>query len=140
MCIQLLLQSPPKVGSSALVNFHLPISPLLVHRIILTITTNTPLPIYLSNFESPHFCAQPSQQSRPKILSLLQPFSQFTLRQGTRDLGSLVRTSTVLISFFFFKYGQWYQGLQSLIPYHSGSENWWIAGCSIWWGCLQLEK
>ena len=44
-----------------------------------------------------------SQKSRPKFVSLSQPFSQRSLRQGTRGLGSLVRTNTVLISLFFLK-------------------------------------
>ena len=40
-CIQPPLQSPPKVRSSTLVSFDLPISPLLAHKIILTTPTNT---------------------------------------------------------------------------------------------------
>ena len=42
LCIQSTLQSPPKIRSSTSVNFHLPIPPLLVHKIVLTILTNTP--------------------------------------------------------------------------------------------------
>ena len=48
-----------------------------------------------------------SHQSKPKVLSLpqfpYQQFSQCRLRQGTRKLGSLVGTNTVLISRFFLK-------------------------------------
>ena len=61
------------------------------------------LSLYLSNFSPPYFCVQPSQQSTPKMLSLPQPFSNFRLCEGTRELGSLLRTCTVLISHFFFK-------------------------------------
>ena len=52
-CIQPPLQSPPKVRSSTLVKFHLPISPLLVHKIILTIPTNTPI-LHLFTFAYNH--------------------------------------------------------------------------------------
>ena len=38
-----------------------------------------------------------------KNIFLPQPFSQFRLHQGTRELGNLVRTDTVLISPFFLK-------------------------------------
>ena len=65
-------------------------------KIILTITINL-LPLYLSNFSLPYFCVQPSKQSTPRIF-FLPPFSQFRLRQGTRELGSHVRTDTVLLS------------------------------------------
>ena len=48
-----------------------------------------------------------SHQSTPNVLSLpqfpYQQFSQCRLRQGTRELESLVRTNTVLISLFFLK-------------------------------------
>ena len=37
----------------------------------------------------------------PGSLGVVQPFSQFRLHQGTSELGSLVRTYTVLISPFF---------------------------------------
>ena len=53
------------------------------------------LSLYLSNFSPPFFCVKPSQRSTPKIFSLPQPFSQFRLYQGTRELGSLVRTETL---------------------------------------------
>ena len=74
--------------------------------------------------KSSSFCLQSSQQSTQKIFSLPQPFRQFRLPQGTREQVSLVRTDTVLISPFFSKYGQWQQGSQSLILYHSVSKNW----------------
>ena len=52
---------------------------------------------------SRYFCMQPSQQSTPKIFSLHQPFNQFKLHQGTKELWSLVRNDTVLITPFFLK-------------------------------------
>ena len=42
LCIHQLLQSPPKISSSTSVNFHFTLPPLLVHKIIFTIPTNTP--------------------------------------------------------------------------------------------------
>ena len=57
----------------------------------------------LQQFFTSLFCLQPSQQSTPKIFSLSQSFSQFRLREGTRELGSLMRNDTVLISPFFLK-------------------------------------
>ena len=65
------------IHPSTSVNVHLPISALPVHKIILTIPTNTS-----------YFCVQPSQQSTPKTFSTTQPFSQFRLYQGTRELRS----------------------------------------------------
>ena len=49
------------------------------------------------------FCVLPSQQSTPKILSPPQSFSPFRLRQRIRELGTLVRTGTVLISPFLLE-------------------------------------
>ena len=42
LCIQPVMQSPAKTSSSKTVNFYIPIIPLLVHKIIFTIPTNTP--------------------------------------------------------------------------------------------------
>ena len=44
-----------------------------------------------------------TSQQAASIFSLPQPFSQFRLRQGTKELGSLVRRDTSLISPFFLK-------------------------------------
>ena len=41
LCIQLSLQSPPKIRSSTSLNFHLPITSLILNKIILTSPTNT---------------------------------------------------------------------------------------------------
>ena len=79
---------------STLVNFHLPIPPLLVYKIILTIPTNAPL-IYTSAILHPTIFT--------KNVFPTSTISPFQLRQGNRELGSLVRTGTVLISPFFLK-------------------------------------
>ena len=71
-----------KFHSATSNNFHLPIPPLLVRKIILTNSTNT---------SSIHQQLFTSQQSTPKTFSL----SQCTLHQGARELGSFVRTNTV---------------------------------------------
>ena len=100
LCIQPLLQSPPKILFSPSVNFYLLVPPYLVHKIILTILTNIrflstslilQLLIVTYNLRNPIYT---------KSISLLQPLSQFRLRQGTRKLGSLVETDNVLISIF----------------------------------------
>ena len=103
LCIQPMLQYPPKNRSSTSVNFHLPIPPLLVHKIILTISTNIPFFSASAVFHLPLFAYNHPNNPHQKIFSLPQPFRQFRLRQGTRELGSLVRTATVLISSFFLK-------------------------------------
>ena len=61
------------------------------------------LSLYLSNFSPPYFRVLPSQQSTPKMFYPPQPFSQFKLRQGIRELGNFVMTGTVLISPFLLK-------------------------------------
>ena len=103
MCIQAPLQPPPKIRSSTLVNFHFPIPPLLIHEIIFTIPTNTHFFYTSAIFHLPTSCVQPSQRSTPKIFFLPHPFDQFRLHQETRELGSLVKTGTVLIFPFFRK-------------------------------------
>ena len=62
---QLPLESPPKMRSFTLDNFHFPISPLLVSKIILTTPTNTPFLYTSVKFTSlllhttiPTFCAK----------------------------------------------------------------------------------
>ena len=65
MWIQPPPQSPPKISSTTSTNFHLPIPSLLVHKIILTIPTNTPF-LYISS-TPPYVCVQPSLQSTSKV-------------------------------------------------------------------------
>ena len=107
LSIQPMLQSPAKIRSSTLVNFHLPVPPLLVYKIILAILTNNP---FCYTFAISHLAllAYNHLNNLPqKYFPLSQPFSQFRQRQGTRELGSLVgslvRTDIVLISPFVLK-------------------------------------
>ena len=73
--------------------------PLLVHKIILTIPTNTPF-LYISAIVH---LPTPSLQATSKEFPLPQPFSQFRVCQGTNEQGSIVRTDTDLSSLFFLK-------------------------------------
>ena len=104
LCIQPPLQFPLKIRSSASGNFHLPILLLLVHKIIPTIPNNSPFLYTSAIFYLLIFAYnQPSQQSIAKISSLPQPLSQFSLHQGTRELGCLFGTDIILTSHFFLK-------------------------------------
>ena len=114
------LQSLPRNSSSSSVNFHFFISPLLVYKIILTTPTNT---LFLYN--SAMFHLPPFAYNHPN--NLHQKFRQFRLCQGTRELGSIVRTDTVLIPPFFLKLWT-VRAVISLISYRSDSLNWFIAG------------
>ena len=89
-----------KSRSSTSVNFHYPLWTLLVHKIILAISTDIPF-LYISVVCHLPVLVQLSQQSKPKIFSLHQPFRQFRLNQWTNELGSLVRADDVLIPSFF---------------------------------------
>ena len=104
LCIQPPLQFPLKIRSSASGNFHLPILLLLVHKIIPTIPNNSPFLYTSAIFYLLIFAYnQPSQQSIAKISSLPQPLSQFSLHQGTRELGCIFGTDIILTSQFFLK-------------------------------------
>ena len=107
------------IHPSTSVNVDLPISALPVHKIILTIPTNTSFLYTSAIFHFPIFAYNhPNSLHRkhfpylshlansgcikgPGSIGVLQPFSQFRLHQGTSELGTLVRTYTVLISPFF---------------------------------------
>ena len=106
LCIQPTVQSPPKICLFTPVNFHLSITPLLVHKVILTIPTNNPF-LYTLAFLTSLILSVIVPTICTKNVSLPQPFSQFRLREGNRELGSLVgslvRIDTVLISPFFLK-------------------------------------
>ena len=102
LCIQPTVQFPPKICLSTPVNFHLSITPLLVHKVILTIPTNNPF-LYTLAFLTSLFLSVIVPTICTKNVSLPQPFSQFRLREGNRELGSLVRIDTVLLSSFFLK-------------------------------------
>ena len=97
LCMQSLLRSPPQIQCSTSVNFHLPIPPLFVHKIIITIplTLTSSLP---HQFFTSLFLRTTSQQSTPKTFFFPQSLTQFRLHQATRELVILVRNDTVLIS------------------------------------------
>ena len=89
----------------------LPMSPLFVDKIILAVPANIPFYYSTTVFHFPAFYIQPSQKSTPKTFSLPQALVQFRMSQRTRELGSLVRTDTVLISPFFLKAWKMITGL-----------------------------
>ena len=93
------------------------------------------LPLYLNNFSPLYFCVQPSQQSAPKSFSLPQPFIQFKLHQGARELGSLVRNDTDLISLFFLKVWAVITGLTLTDSLSLRLKKL----VSLWWRYLQSE-
>ena len=101
LCLLPTLQSPPQNSSSSSVKFSPPYFTLTYPQN----QADNPhfLPLYLSYFSPTSFCVQPSQQLTSKIFFLPQTFWQFRLRQETRELGSTVRTDTVVISPIFFK-------------------------------------
>ena len=94
-----------KNRSSTSVNVRLSIQPLLVHKIILTISI---IPQQFSNL--PPF-ADTHPNNLTKIFSLTQRFCYFSLCQRTRDLGNLVKSDTILISYFFLKVSKVIAGL-----------------------------
>ena len=69
LCKQPPVHFPPKIRSSTSVNCYLPIPPLLVHKLILTIPTNSSFLYTSPIFDC--FCVLPSQQSTRKIFSHL---------------------------------------------------------------------
>ena len=93
------LKSPLKIRSSTSVNFYLHIPHLLIHKIILPISTSS-IPQQFFTFL---FLRTTIPTIYPKNIFLPQPFRRFRLRQGIRELGSLVRNDTVLTSPFFLK-------------------------------------
>ena len=105
--IQPTLKYPPKNSSSTSVNFYISIAPLLFHKIILAIPLIT-LSASISHqfFTSLFLCTTIPAIYIKNIFptSTILPIQvKSRLSQGIRELGSLVRTDTVLISSFFFK-------------------------------------
>ena len=79
--IQPLLPSPPKIRFSTSVNFHLPIAPLPVFKIIiLTITSNTPFLFLPQQFFTSRFLRTILATIRTKNILPTSPFRQFKLR------------------------------------------------------------
>ena len=96
------VQYPPKIRSSTPVNFHLSIPLLLFNKVIHTIPTNIPFLYPLAIFHLPIFTYN-HPSNLHQTLFIFQPFSQFSLCQGTKNLWGLVRNDTVSISPFFLK-------------------------------------
>ena len=74
--------------------FSHPFSLFLVHKIIPTIPTNT---LFLYNsaiFHLPLFVYNHPNNLHQKYYPYLKTFCEFSLRQGTRELGSIVMTDT----------------------------------------------
>ena len=84
LCIQPPLQSQTKIGSFISVNFNLLIPPLLDHKTILTIPTNTPFLYTWAIFHLPTICIK-------NYFLCLSHLAIFRLSQGTRELESLIR-------------------------------------------------
>lgn len=97
------LKSPLKIRSSISVNFYLPFPPLFVNKIILTIPINTSFLYTSAIFHLPIFAYNHSNNLHQKHFSCFSHLANSGLRQGTRKIGGLARTDTVLISPLFFK-------------------------------------
>ena len=104
------LQSPPKIHPFTSVNFHLPIPPLLVHKIVITIPTNNSFPYtsvisHLPLFGYNH-CNNLHQKYLPTpTIQTIQAASRYQVARQLGSIagslaGSLVRTDTVLLSPF----------------------------------------
>ena len=102
LCIQPTLQSPPKTVPLLQSSFTSLFHPYLFTELSLQSPLRFPF-FTPQQFSPPFVHVQPTQQSTPKIFSPPWLFRQFRLCQGTRELGSLVRTDTILISSFFLK-------------------------------------
>ena len=114
------LQSPPKIRSSTSFNSHLPILPLLVHKIVLTIPTNNSF-LYTSAISHlPLFSYNHLNNLHQKY------FPTSTMEPGSlvrRLVGSIVKTDTVLISPFYIKVWTVITGLPITELHRSDSKN-----------------
>ena len=86
--IQPTLQSLQRNSSSS-VNFHFPISPLLVHKIILTIPTNTPFLYNSVIFHHPFFAYNYPNNLHQKYFTYLKQFSNSGCVKVQRNYGVL---------------------------------------------------
>ena len=73
-CMQLPIQSQPKIRSPTSSIFHLPIPPLLVYKIILTIPSNTPF-LCISGFFTFLFLRTAIPAIYSKVFLQPQPFN-----------------------------------------------------------------
>ena len=108
----------------------------LFHTYLFTKSSWKPLLVLPSSMPQQFLISLFLRTTIPKIYTKnifsTSTFPPLRLHQGTRELGNLVRIDTVLISPFFLKVWRWEQRLQSLVPYLSGSWNWYIAGKSLY--------
>ena len=89
-------------------------------------------PLYLSNFS-------PSNTLHQKLFSLPRLFSHFQAASKTREIDSLVRIDTVLISPFFFKVQIVITGRTVIdsLSFRLRKLVFWDS--NLWWRCLQSE-
>ena len=130
-----------KVCSSTSVDFYLPIPPLLVHKIILTISNNTLFLCTFEIFHFPIFAYNHPNSLHQKYFPYLSHLANSGCVTGPGSYGVLWG-HTVLICLFLLKAWTVITGVTitlSLSLYCSGLENCSIAGSSLWWRCLQLE-
>ena len=99
------LQSPPKTVPLLQSMFASLFNPYLFTK------SSLQYPLYLSSFQTSLLLPTPIPIIYTKIFSLTQPFCYFSQRQSTRELGNLVRSDTILISYFFLKVSKVIAGL-----------------------------
>ena len=99
---------------------------LLVHKIIPTISTNTPFLYILTFFCLPIFVYSHPSNPHQKFFLLLQPFSQFRLFQGMTLLN---------ISMFTWSLDRNRSADNHWFPIFSDKENWCSTGSCLWWRC-----
>ena len=99
------LQSPPKTVPLLQSMFASLFNPYLFTK------SSLQYPLYLSSFQTSLLLPTPIPIIYTKIFSLTQRFCYFSLCQRTRDLGNLVKSDTILISYFFLKVSKVIAGL-----------------------------
>ena len=129
LCIKPPLQSLPKIRSSTPVNFHLPIPPFLVQKIILTISTNAPF-LYTSSIFAYLFL----RKTIPTIYTknIFPTLVIYPIQTASRDHGAKESCK----DWHCFNLSFLPQSIDSdsradNIPCGSGSENWCIASGSL---------
>ena len=126
--IQPTRQCLPRNSSSSSVNFHFPISPLLVQIIILTIPTNTPFLYNSAIFHFPLFAYKHTNNLHQKYF----PSNILPIQAASRDQGVMEYCE----NWHCFNLSLLPQSMdsdsrahsQSLILHRSDSRKWYIAG------------
>ena len=136
MCIQPPLQSPPKIRFSTSVNYHLPISLLLVHKIIHTNPINTTFLYTSAIFHLPIFAHNHPSNLYQIYFPYLSHLANLGCVIGTRELESPVMTDTLWISPSFLKV--WTVIIRITIT-DSLLLRLRKLGSSLWWRCLPSE-